>query len=431
MDYLKKLAKKFFQYEARLVLKRYKPKIIAIIGSVGKTLTREAIYLVISKKFFVRKSEKSFTAELGTALTVIGCNNGTGTFSQWVENILTGLKLILLKSHYPEYLILELDNDKPGDLFGVSSWLKPDILVVTAVGEVPSHIELFPSMKNFLLEAKTTVNSAKSDGVIVYNKDDLQASSLLKDVATRAISCGVLGGDVSGSEPQMLYGGSGSDSIPTGMSFDLNYKSAKYPVTILQSLGVGNEYACLLAFAVGVELGLLPEEISLSLNKYLGLPGRMNLISGTKNTIILDDSYNSSPIAMSQALNVFKQVSISGKKIAIIGDMLELGKYTADEHKQIAESLKGTNAVVVCFGLRARKIYDELISLGFESSRVFSADTLDDVNKILPNIIEVGDLILVKGSQAMRMERVVEKIMRHPEDKGEQLVRQEKEWLLR
>ena len=98
MDYLKKTVKKIFQYQARLVLKKYKPRIIAITGSVGKTLTRETIYLVLSKKFFVRKNERSFTTELGIPLTVIGCPSGVTTPIQLVKNILAGLKLLVYKN---------------------------------------------------------------------------------------------------------------------------------------------------------------------------------------------------------------------------------------------------------------------------------------------------------------------------------------------
>ncbi len=177
MDYLKKLVKKVLKYEATLVLKKYKPKVIAITGSVGKSITKEAIYTVISKKLYVRKSEKSFTTELGTPLTVIGSPYGMSTWFDLFQASLYAIKIIFIKSLYPEWLILELDSDKPGDLASVTGWLGIDVLVVTAIGDVPSHIELFGTLENFLSEKKNILNSLKRDSVVIYNTWKVKSKS--------------------------------------------------------------------------------------------------------------------------------------------------------------------------------------------------------------------------------------------------------------
>ena len=104
MDSLKQFGKKVLKYEAALILTKYKPKIIAIIGSVGKTTTKEAIYLVLSKNFFIRKSEKSFTNEIGIPLTIIGGSFDVGKIT-WIKNLILGFGLILKKSIYPEWII--------------------------------------------------------------------------------------------------------------------------------------------------------------------------------------------------------------------------------------------------------------------------------------------------------------------------------------
>ncbi len=432
MDYLKKLTKKIFQYEAQLVLRKYKPKIIAVIGSVGKTLTKEAIYLALSKKFFVRKSEKSFTTELGIPLTIIGCPQGVGSILQWAKNILFAVRLLLFKANYPEWLILEIDADKPGDLESLSPWFRPDILVITAIGEVPSHIESFSDIENLLSEKRQIINSIKSDGKIIYNTDDSVTRKLLDGVNQVKISCGVSSDcNVSGSSFTLLYSTEKSEHIPTGMSFEILYDSKKYLTNLFQTIGIQNEYACLIAFAVGLEFGLKPSEIITSLNKYTSLPGRMNIISGIKNTVIIDDSYNSSPIAMSQALDVFFSIKTSGRKIVVLGDMLELGKYSAEEHRKLAILLKDSMDKIICVGLRMRKVSEELLKIGWNESDVISVDTANEAVGELQKLIKEGDVVLIKGSQAMRMEKVVLEIMRHPEDKKKLLVRQEKEWLER
>jgi UDP-N-acetylmuramoyl-tripeptide--D-alanyl-D-alanine ligase len=432
MDYIKKITKIIFQYEASLVLKKYKPKIIAISGSVGKTLTREAVYLVLSKKFFVRKNEKSFTAELGVPMTVIGCSLGVITPIQMVKNIFLGLKLLIYRNSYPEWLILEIDADKPGDLSFISSFLSIDILIMTAIGEVPSHVESFYDVDRFLFDKRFIINSVKPDGVIIYNIDDLQTSNLLQDVTLKKIPCGT--GEASlirGSDFKILYSTTKQSSIPVGMSFEISSNSKISPVTIFGSVGIHNEYACLLAFALGLEFGLGVKELSLSLNKYKSLPGRMNIISGINDTIIIDDSYNASPIAMSQALVVFGNIVSPGKKIVVLGDMLELGKYSADEHRKLAGLIKENVSYLICVGFRMHKVTEELESLGFNKSNILSVDSSEEAGKELQKILSSGDTILVKGSQLMRMERVVEEVMKHRKEKENLLVRQEEDWLQR
>ncbi|MEQ1561360.1 MAG: UDP-N-acetylmuramoyl-tripeptide--D-alanyl-D-alanine ligase [Nitrospira sp.] len=429
MNYLKKIAKVIFQYEARLVLKKYKPKVIAITGSVGKTITRDAVYQVLSKKFFVRKSEKSFTADLGIPLAVIGCDNGTGSIFQWTKNILNGFWMLVFKSHYPQWLVLEVDADKKGDLKTASSVISPDILVMTAIGDVPAHIEMFEDIEDFISEKSYIIESVKRDGVIVYNSNDPRVSNLLIDVKNKKIQCGVgLGSDIFCTDFSITYSDGGPNSLPKGMEFDINYREKSYPINIKGSVGVSNQYASVLAFAVGVELGVSTHDIVSALNSFTAPQGRMNLISGLKETVMIDDSYNSSPIAMVQAVDTLSRIKTEGRKVVVVGDMFELGKFSADEHRKLAKVIKDVADYVICVGLRARRISEVLLDNSFNENNIISVDTAESAGGELQNILEKGDVVLVKGSQAMRMERVVEEVMRHPEDKQLLLVRQEEEW---
>ncbi|KND47868.1 MAG: UDP-N-acetylmuramoyl-tripeptide--D-alanyl-D-alanine ligase [Parcubacteria bacterium C7867-006] len=429
MDYLKQIAKQALKYEAKLVLKKYKPKVVAITGSVGKTLTKEAVYHVLSKNFFVRRSGKSFTAELGIPLAIIGCGEGVGSVFQLIKNLLFGLRVILTKSNYPQWLILEVDGDKPGDLEAVSSMIKPDMVVITAIGETPSHIEMFGDLETFLNEKKAMVDSVRFGGAVIYNADDSITLELSKSSKVRTVSVGVLNGSqISGTEFEILYGSGKTGSVPTGMSFSIKYKNEVFPINIFETIGIQNQYAILLAFAVGLEFGLPASQIVNSLGKYSALPGRMRLVPGVKDTLIIDDSYNSSPIAIEESIRVLKDIKSVDKKIAVIGDMLELGRFSAIEHRRVAELLNGVATDVICIGIRARKIVDELLNYGFPESKIISFDTADEAQGYLQNLINEGDIILIKGSQAMRMEKIVEEVMRYPQDKNKVLVRQEEEW---
>lgn len=434
MIFLKHLIKRFFQWQARLVLKKYSPKIIAISGSVGKSSTRTSLYQVLSKKFFVRKNERSFTSELGIPLAIIGCSQGSGSILHWIQNIFVGMKLLSYTNQYPDILILELDCDKPGDLTGLS-WLKPDMLILTAIGEIPAHIESFETIEKYIYEHNSLIDSVGKDGCIIYNADDEMTSHMVFASDVRTVSCG-LSGDVSiqGNAFEILYETIDTRTIPTGMSFDII--PAEEKISIIGSVGIHNEYACLLAYAAGLELGLTSREILTRLSGYKTLPGRMNIILGIKESVIIDDTYNASHIAMQAALNVLdeittKQKKRSGskpKKIAVIGDMFELGKYSTDEHRKLAHNVFESATHAITVGIRSKVTAEELLSLGFEENNLLQADTSREAGTLLQALICEGDVILVKGSQAMRMERVVEEVMLHPEDKSKLLVRQESEW---
>ena len=131
-SFLKKIIVSILESEARLILKKYNPFIIAITGSVGKTSAKDAIYTVLAGSVSrVRKSEKSFNSEIGVPLTILGCDNAWSNPFLWLKNILNGLELILLRSNYPNCLVLEVGADHPGDIQKITKWLKPDVAVIT------------------------------------------------------------------------------------------------------------------------------------------------------------------------------------------------------------------------------------------------------------------------------------------------------------
>lgn len=429
MDFLKKIAKRILQYQARLVLRKYNPKIIAVVGAVGKTLTRETIYSVLSKKIYIRKSEKSFTTEVGVPLTILGCPYGIVDFFDLIKNIYLGFVLIWTKQKYPEWILLELDSDKPKDLESVSEWIKPDLLVITAIGEVPSHIETFGDIESFLREKSFMVDAVKRNGVIIYNSDDYLVQKLVENTEVRKVSCGIFSpANISGSDYLLQYGGKGG-TTPVGMSFSVVYRKKEYSVSKLEQIGIHIEYASLLAFAVGHEFHISSKDIVSAIQKTKVMNGRSRVVSGIKNSIIIDDTYNASPVAVREFIKIAGKVNASGRKVLILGDMLELGRYSAVEHRKLAEEVKVNADYVITIGFRMRKLAEELLGLSFSEQNIVSFDSVEQASVLIDNLIQEGDLVLVKGSQDMRLEKIVEEIMRHPEDARKILARQEKEWL--
>src|SRR5438105_4452353 len=128
---LKQVIIYLLRLEAKLVLKKYKPEIIAITGTVGKTTTKDAVFTALAPFVFVRKSPKSFNTEFGIPLTIMGAKNPTTTTNilGWLKALMQGLDLLLLPNHYPEWLVLEVGTDRPGDIKEVTEWIKPDIVI--------------------------------------------------------------------------------------------------------------------------------------------------------------------------------------------------------------------------------------------------------------------------------------------------------------
>ncbi len=457
MTFLKQCIKHIFQYESKLILRKYKPKIIVVAGSVGKTLTRDAIYSVLSKKFFIRKSDRSIASNLSVLLAIIGRPmSGVPTLPKgikWKEAKVTlelvswcvltaffALRCLLFKVIYPEYLVLEADLDKPGDLRKLAQWLSPDILVLTSIGAIPSHIEFFSTIDHYFAEVKNLISSVKREGSIVYNADSDNTAHLANSALAFTVPCGMAGDCIVRGTPfEILYSAESTGKTPTGMAFKVSSDNIESDIVLFGSIGVHNEYACLLALGVARDLKLNTKDAINALRQFKPIIGRMNIVAGIKDSIIIDDSYNSSPISCEQSIEILSRLSCSGKKIAVIGDMLELGRYSTEEHKKIAHLLAHVSSVCICVGIRSRIIAEEMQSLGLPNNlfgglaetAIFSVDTAFEAGNILQPLLSPGDIVLIKGSQSMRMERVVLEVMRHPENSSKLLVRQDPEWLTR
>ena len=198
MSLLKKLLVNILTWESRLILRKYRPFIIAVTGSVGKTSTKDAIYDVLrspgtcradgSGICHVRKSDKSLNSDIGLPLTVVGVPNAWYSISGWAGNILTGLGLIVGRSEYPDCLVLEVGADHPGDISRVAAWLKPDIAVITRVSRTPVHVEFFSSPEEVFEEKVSLAEAVKSGGTVVTFADDDRTALLGDRLAGKSLN---------------------------------------------------------------------------------------------------------------------------------------------------------------------------------------------------------------------------------------------------
>lgn len=425
----KKTVAYILQIESRLVLWKYKPKIVAITGSVGKTSTKDAVYAVFCGVTHVRRSEKSFNSELGLPLTILGLSNGWSSPLLWLKNILQGLWLFIWPHKYPKWLVLEVGVGKPGDMKTTASWLKTDAVIITAIGETPSHIEFFESRKHLIEEKSKLIDTLKLDGLLVLNADDEDVLGMKSKTKSITKTYGFKqGADFLASGDSIFYEEENDQHKPKGIIFRVDENGISLPVVIEGVFGRNHVYASLaaLALASGLKFNMI-SAIS-ALKNYDISPGRMRLLEGINETLIIDDTYNSSPFACESALKTLCEVTCSGRKIAVLGDMLELGKHTDEAHKNIGKLVKDCCEVLIVVGQRAKLIKEGAIDAGFNDQNIYEFLDAQHAGEFLKTFIMKGDLVLIKGSQGMRMERVTAEILVDQKNKNKLLVRQDGEW---
>ncbi len=433
----KKIITYILRIESRLVLSKYKPKIIAITGSVGKTSTKDAIFAVLSKVSYVRKSEKSYNSEIGLPLTILGVPNGWNNPLIWLKNILNGLWLLLMYHKYPKWLVLEVGVSHPDDMHCTASWLKTDVVIVTAIGETPAHIEFFNSRKHLIEEKSKLIKTLKQDSLLILNADDEDVLKMKANSKHRVITYGFQkGADVLGSGDSIFYGDKeipldNAVSEPKGIIFRVDENGNSLPVIIEGVFGKNHVYASLAALALSSGLKLNVLDTINALKNYDVPLGRMRLLKGINGSMIIDDTYNSSPFACESALKTLKEVKIKGRKIAILGDMLELGKHTEEAHKDIGKVARENCDILAVVGQRAQAIKEGALLAGMNKENIFEFLNSYEAGDFIKTFAQVGDLILIKGSQGMRMERAVEAILLDKKNKNKLLVRQDEEWLKR
>ena len=430
MHVLKFIISYILSLEARLVLWRYRPNIIAVTGSVGKTTTKDAIFAALSNSVFVRKSDKSYNSEIGVPLTILGIENAWRSPMRWGFNMLRGLWLAAIYRPYPAWLVLEVGADRPGDIRRIARWLRPNVVVITGVPEVPVHVEFFGSVDALVREKRSLAEHIRSGGTIVLNGDDAQTRALIPDFRGACITYGFNdSNDYAASQYHITY----EAEKPTGFHFRLDHGGSSFPIDVIGSLGAPKVYAALAAVAVAQAIGVDPVTASRALAQWSPTPGRMRLLEGVQGTVIIDDTYNYSPAAAFAALETLRDVGHAKRKIALLGDMLELGKFSAEAHRSVGGEAARCTSLLWTVGFRAQGIAEGALESGMLKSKIklYKNGEAARAGEELARELKPGDIVLVKGSQSMRLEHAITALLEHPDTASSVLVRQESEWLKR
>ena len=312
----------------------------------------------------------------------------------------------------------------------MAKWLIPEAVVVTRLSEVPVHVEFFKSPKEIIKEKGFLVQALEDHGTLFLNSDDRDVMGMREmKRQCRLVTFGIEErADFQASNLEIVYEKNSHGAVPSGITFKVNHNGNSVPISLRGALGRQHVYPALAALAFGESLGLNIVGMAESVMVYTTPPGRMRIIAGVKHTTIIDDTYNSSPVAVTEALRTLGEVKTSARKIAVFGDMLELGKYSAKAHEKAGKETVGVADILITVGIRARDIAIGALDNGMDEKNIFQFDGVAEAGKFVEGILVEGDIVLVKGSQGMRLELIVEEIMAEPERAGELLVRQGHEW---
>lgn len=413
----------FLKWLAKATLKRYEPKVIGITGSVGKTTTKDAIAFVLSGNIPLYATAKNYNNEIGVPLTILGITSSPGKdFFSWFKLFCESFLRLFYCPSYPKILILEMGVDRPGDMEYLLSIVRPDICIVTDISS--SHIEFFKTLDAIAREKGKLVESLSREGIAILNADNSYTWAMRKNSLGKVITYGFDNrASLRAFNDSLTFEGGFS-----GMRVKIEYKENVIPLRLHHIITEHHLKAVLASLVVSDVLGINLIEAIRKLEEFKPPAGRFRVLEGRGESILIDDTYNASPASTREAISALKNLR-KEHTVAVLGDMLELGQEEERSHRDLVEDIKKAKInQIVLVGMRMKYLFESLRESNFSSENLWWVKTPSEAIAHVSRIIDSGKVILVKGSQSMRMEMIVENIMKNPEKKGELLCRQNKEW---
>jgi len=403
--------------------------VIAVTGSTGKSSTKEAIYYALKNDFQVARSTSNLNTEIGLPLTIIQGDDAKKNIFLWLKNIFHTLGLLAIKrKDYPKIWVLEMSEDQPHLISYLAKLCRPKIGVIPWIGEIPVHAEFHQSAKSLQEEIQKLVSFLPQDGTAILNYDNFLSLEAKEKTKAKVITYGFNNdADVKISEYSLIMD---KDLCKIGMTLRLEYQGSYVPLKLIGIFGQPQAYAIAAGAAVGLALGLHLVAISQSLENYKLLKARTTFLQGIKNTWIFEDTYNSNPDALQVTLAIYHDLVLAIKKenlyflkrrVLALGDMRELGKYSDEAHQQIASQIIENADIFFAVGKKMKITIEECKKLGFPQKNIYWFENSFDAGKKAKELIQEGDLFLVKGSRGIHMEQVTLAIMQEPEKAHEYL----------
>lgn len=344
--------------------------VTGITGSVGKTSTKELTYAVLSRRYNTLRSKGNYNNEIGLPLTLLNLRPGH------------------------EQAVLEMGMYARGEIALLCDIARPVIGVVTIVG--PVHMSRLGSLEAIVAAKRELVEALPGHGVAILNRDEPLVMAMADHTSAKVFTYGLdPGADLWADDIVSM----GLD----GVRFTLHHKDQNMRIHV-PLLGRHSVHTALRAASVGLAVGMRWDEIVDGLRDDR-TQLRLVTESGPHGSLILDDTYNASPESVIAALNLLKD--LQGRRIAVLGDMLELGPAEEQSHRLVGRRVKGVAQILVTVGTRAHTIAEEALRDGMPPEQVIALESADEAVATLEDMIEADDVVLVKGSRAVELDRVV------------------------
>jgi UDP-N-acetylmuramoyl-tripeptide--D-alanyl-D-alanine ligase len=349
---------------------RFTPRVIGITGSVGKTSTKEVTAAVLQRGFRTLKNPRSYNSENTLPIVLLG-----------------------LAAHH-EVAVLEMGMYGPGEIALLCSLARPEIGIVTNVG--PSHLERMGSIEAIQRAKSELVQALPPSGHAILNYDDPLVRAMAEVTPARPFFYGL--------DPAAdLWADSIESRGLQGISFRAHYAGESVQLN-LPLIGRHSVHTALAAISAGLLLGLGWDAIVSGLcDEETQL--RLFSVPGHNGSNLIDDTYNASPASSLAALGLLAE--LDGRRIAVFGDMLELGGVEEEAHRMVGARMAEVAHLLVAVGARARWIAEEAAESGLPAERIWRVSSNDEAVELLRTLIEPEDYVLIKGSRGMGMERIV------------------------
>lgn len=392
-------------------------KLVVVAGSVGKTSTKIAIGTVLNERYRIRLHEGNHNSELSAPLAILGVEfpDDIRSISQW-RTVFKAVRRRIKQPTDVDVIVQELGTDGIGQIPHFGAYLNPDIAVITSVA--PEHMEFFKTLDAVAAEELAAVNFSKA---ALINRDDIPGV-YAADITNPNINTY---GTTDAAEYRFDSTDYSYEDGFTGVFIGPEYET--HIPTTLQLIGEHSTRAAVAAGAVAAKLGMTAEEVARGLANIKAVKGRMNVLRGVNNSIIIDDSYNSSPLAVASALRALYQMNVP-QRIAVLGSMNELGDMTEAEHIAIGKLCDPIElAHVITVGDDAEKYLAPAARIS--GCHVVSFKSALEAGAYAHKFLEPGGAVLFKGSQGgIYLEEGI-KVVLHSTEQEEQLVRQSPSWL--
>lgn len=367
---------------ARYYLTKINPRVVAVTGSNGKTTTKDMVAAILGTQFNVTKTYANFNNEIGVPMTVLSMEPNT------------------------EMLVVEMGMDRPGQLDFLSKLVTPDVAIITMIGE--AHIEFFGT-RDKIADAKSEITHGLSDdGVFVYDGDEPLLRERVADLKQRQLTFGR-------QTTNDFYATSVQDTA-TSTSFTSNaYPDVTFTVPMIGEYNVNNALA---ALAVAQIYRIQAANAQKALATVPLTKNRAEWLTSTQGAAVLSDVYNSNPTAVREVLGAFAQTPVKGRRLVVLGDMLELGDQADALHAGLADALDPTKfAGVYLVGPHMVALQTALAQQAPDLPVThFDTDQLDQLTRTLQATLTANDQILLKGSHGIHLENVLAQLVPDSKD---------------